>query len=171
MKPLFTLNPPWALRTLLLTGLLCLPIASTVIYDLAQQQRLATRTSQAQQQLKVHQQMLRQLREAERRRLRHSQQLQAVPPAVKQLDSIGIALTPDIALLSIDVTASKRDARLIVNASNLEALLAFSERLQQLPARVVLNNHRQSAKGDSTWPVNAAIDVYFTGEENHAAAE
>lgn len=171
MTPLFTRNSPWASRALLLTGLLCVPLAVTVTYGLLQHQHLELQTSRAQQQLAERQQVLRQLREAEQRRLRLSQQLQAVPPAIKLLDNIGSVLTPDIALLSIEVTASKYDARLTVAASNLDALLAFSERLQQLPARVVLENHRQSAQGDPAWLINAVLDVNVTAEEQHAVSE
>ena len=121
MTPLFTRSSPWAVRTLLLTGLLCLPLTGAVMYGLFEHQRLELETSQVQQQLAQRQQVLRKLREAEQRRLRQAQQLQAVPPAIKLLDNIGSVLTPDIALLSIDVIASKGDARLTVNAGNLDA--------------------------------------------------
>ncbi|HCM9225815.1 hypothetical protein L8P91_17660 [Enterobacter bugandensis] len=171
MTPLFTRSSPWAARTLLLTGLLCLPLTGAVMYGLFEHQRLELETSQVQQQLAQRQQVLRKLREVEQRRLRQAQQLQAVPPAIKLLDNIGSVLTPDIALLSIDVIASKGDARLTVNAGNLDALLAFSERLQQLPAHVVLENHRQSAQGDPAWPINAVLDVKVTTEAHHAASE
>ena len=171
MTPLFTRSSPWASRTLLITGLLCLPLTAVVVYGLFGHRHIELETSQVQQQLAKRQQVMRQLREAEQRRLRQSQQLQAVPPAIKLLDNIGSVLTPDIALLSIDVIASKVDARLTVNAGNLDALLAFSERLQQLPAHVVLENHRQSAQGDPAWPINAVLDVKVTTEAHHAVSE
>ena len=108
MTPLFTRSSPWAVRTLLLTGLLCLPLTGAVMYGLFEHQRLELETSQVQQQLAQRQQVLRKLREAEQRRLRQAQQLQAVPPAIKLLDNIGSVLTPDIALLSIDVIECKQ---------------------------------------------------------------
>lgn len=169
MTPLFSPSAPWASRTLLLTGLLCLPLAGLMIRETFQHQHLERQIAQAEQQFADHQRMLRQLQDAQQRRQRESHQLEAIPPAIRLMDSVGSALSPDISLLSIDINAPQRDVRLAVNASNLNALLAFSERLQQLPAQVVLENHRPSANKDPGWPLSASLDVHFTAEKKHAS--
>lgn len=169
MTPLFSPSAPWARRTLLLTGLLCLPVTGLVIRETFQHQRLERQITQAEQQFVDHQRMLRKLQDAQQLRQRQSHQLEAIPPAIRLMDSVGSALSPDISLLSIDINTAQRDVRLTVNATNLNALLAFSQRLQQLPAQVVLENHRPSANKDPSWPLSASLDVHFIAEKKHAS--
>lgn len=169
MTPLFSPTTLWARRTLLLTGLISLPLAGLITWEMLQHQHLAQQITLAEQQFSDHQRVLHQLQDAQQRRQRQSQQLEAIPPAIRLMDSVGSVLTPDISLLSIDINSAKHDVRLTVNASNLNALLAFSERLQQLPAQVVLENHRPSANKDLGWPLSASLDVHFTAEKKHAS--
>ncbi|HEY3983134.1 hypothetical protein [Cedecea sp.] len=167
MTPLFSPSAPWAGRALLLTGLLLLPVAGVVIREALHHQHLEYQISQTEQRFADHQRTLRRLQEAQQRRQRQSHQLEAIPPAIRMMDSVGSALSPEIALLSIDITPMGRDVRLTVNATSLNTLLAFSERLQQLPARVVLENHRPSTNDDPDWPLVASLDVHFSAEEQH----
>nr|WP_159466094.1 hypothetical protein [Scandinavium goeteborgense] len=168
MRPLFALSAPWSGRTLLITGLLCLPACGLVAREALRHQQLERQISQVEQQLAGRQHLLRQIQEAQQRQQRQSHQLAAIPPAIRLMDSVGSALSPDIALLSLDIDPLQRDVRLAVNATSLTALLAFSERLQQLPAHVMLENHRPSAKDDLNWPIGASIDVHFTAEDTDA---
>jgi hypothetical protein len=165
MTPLFSSRAPWARRALILTGLLCLPVSAMVTHEVVHQQRLEEQSARLQQQLTARQQVVRQMREAHQRRLRQHHQLETTPPAIHMLDNIGNTLTPDIALLGVEISTDKQDARLTVSSTSLDALLAFSERLQKLPAHVVLENHRQSTKNDAGWPINAVIGVHFPGEK------
>jgi Tfp pilus assembly protein PilN len=168
MRPLFSLSAPWSGRALLITGLLCLTASALVAREAFRHQQLERQTSRTEQQLAERQRLLRQLQEAQLRQQRQSHQLAAIPPAIRLMDSVGSALSPEIALLSLDINPAQRDVRLTVNATSLAALLAFSERLQQLPAHVVLENHRPSASDDPEWSVSASLDVHFTAEEPDA---
>lgn len=167
MTPLFSPSAPWASRTLLLTGLICLPVTGIVIRETFQHQHLERQIIHAEQQVADRQLMLRQLQDAQQRRQRQSDQLEAIPPAIRLMDSVGSVLSPDISVLSVDINTPQRDVHLKVNATNLNALLAFSERLQQLPTQVVLENHRPSANKDPAWPLSASLDVHFTVEVRH----
>lgn len=169
MTPLFSPSAPWAKRVLLFTGLLCLPVAGLVIRETFQHQHLEHHIARITQRLADRHQLLRQLQHAQQRRQRQSHQLEAIPPAIRLMDSVGSALSPEISLLSIDINPTTRDVRLSVNATSLRTLLAFSERLQQLPAQVKLENHRPAANSDPDWPLSASLDVHFNAEEQHAA--
>lgn len=169
MTPLFSSAPPWAGRVLLLTLLVCLPVAGVVMRETSQQQHLELQIMQAEQKLAVHQRIQRQLKEAQQRRQRQSHQLAAVPTAIRLMDSVGSELSPDISLLSIDIDPAKRDVHLTVKATSLNTLLAFSERLQQLPAHVALQNHRPTANNDNGWAIRASLDVSFSAEDKHAS--
>jgi len=168
MTPLFSPSAPWSSRALLLTGLLCLPVAGLILRETLQHQQIDGQIILAKQQLSDHQRMLRLLQDAQERRLRQSRQAAAIPPAIRLMDSIGSVLTPDISLVSVDINASGLDVRLAVNATDLNALLAFSDRLQQLPARVVLENHRASNNNNPGWPLSASLEVHFSAEAHHA---
>lgn len=168
MTPLFSPGPPWAGRALLLTTLICLPIAGVVMRETLHQQRLELQITQAEQKLAAHQRIQRQLQEAQLRRQRQSHQLTAIPTAIRLMDSVGSELSPDISLLSINIDSAKRDVQLTVKATSLNTLLAFSERLQQLPAHVALQNHRPTASSDTGWAIRASLDVSFHAEDQHA---
>lgn len=168
MKPRFSPSAPWASRVLLFTALLSLPIAGLLTREALNQQAVTQKIARAEQQLSQRQQLLNKLHEAQKRRARQSHQLNAIPPAIRLMDSVGSAMSAEIALLNIDINPSQRDVRLTVNATSLPALLAFSERLQQLPAHVVLENHRPSSGEASGWPLAASLDVHFVAEEANA---
>ncbi|SNY65724.1 hypothetical protein [Enterobacter sp. CC120223-11] len=168
MRPLFSPTAPWASRAVILAALVSLPIVGLITREAVHQQALTQKVTRAEQQLRQRQQMLDKLHETQKRRARQSHQLNAIPPAIRLMDSVGSAMSPEIALLNIDINPSQRDVRLTVNATSLPALLAFSERLQQLPAQVVLENHRPSSSEASGWPLAASLDVHFVTEEAHA---
>lgn len=168
MTPLFSPLAPWATRTLLLTGMICVPVAGLVIGETIKHQHFGRQIIFAEQRVADHQRILRQLQDAQQHRQRQSHQLEAIPPAIRFMDSVGSALSPDISLLSLDINPDQRDVRLTVNTTSLNTLLAFSERLQQLPAHVVLENHRPSVIKDPNWPLSATLDVHFPPEERHA---
>lgn len=167
MKPLFTPYAPWAQRTLLLTGLVCLPVLGMLGHEYQQQRLLAGQIVQAQKKNATLQNALRKMREAGQRRRLRAQQLEAAPSAVLMLDDIGSVLTPDVAILSIDIAPARHECRLTMNAKSLDALLAFSEQLQMISANVVLEKHLPSRDSNSEWPVGAAITLYFHQEASH----
>ncbi|WP_313654407.1 hypothetical protein [Pantoea sp.] len=169
MTPLFSPAPPWAARALLLSGLLCLPLAGAIVRETLRQQHLQSQITQAEQQLADHQHLQRQLQATQQRRQRQSHQLTATPPAIRMMDNIGQALSPEIALLSLSLDPEKRDAHLTVKATSLNALMAFSQRLQQLPAHVALQNHRYLENNENGWAIGATLDVSFSEEVQHAS--
>lgn len=169
MTPLFSPVPPWAGRALLLAGLLVLPVAGLVMRETLLQQHLEYQLKQAEQQLDSHHRLQRQLKDTELRRQRQSHQLAAIPPAIRMMDSVGSELSSEIALLSLNIDPEKRDVHLTVEASSLNALMAFSQRLQQLPAQVALQNHRPTESNENGWAVRATLDVSFSAEDHHAA--
>lgn len=168
MTPLFSPSAPWATRVLLLTCMFSLPIAGLVIREILQHQRLKPQIAQVTKILADREIMLRQQQEAHQRRMRHSHQLEAVPLAIRLMDSVASVLSPEISLLSIDIDATARDVRLSVNVISLKSLLTFSERLQKLPAHVKLENHRPATDNVPGWPLNASLEVHFNAEVNHA---
>jgi len=168
MTPLFSPAPPWAGRTLLLTGLLCLPVAGLVMRETLHQRHLEYQLTQAEQQLAAHQRIQQQLQATQLRRQRQSHQLTAIPPAIRMMDRVGSELSSEIALLSINIVPEKRDVHLTVKATSLNALMAFSQRLQQLPAHVALQNHRPTESTENGWAVSATLDVSFSAEDHHA---
>lgn len=170
MTPLFSPCAPWATRTLLLIGLVCLPLTGLIVHEAFKHQQLGQQTVQAEQRYAEHQRILHQLQEAQLRRQRLSEQLETSPPVIRIMDSIGSVLSPNIALLNVDIDAARQEVRLTVNASSLDTLLAFSERLQKLPSNVVLESHQPSANNDSKWPLSASLNVRF-GLEGYDASK
>ena len=164
MKPRFTRYPPWAARTLLLAGIACLPLAGLISHEVRLQHQLAQHTRQAQQQLQIQQKQLREFQDAQRRRLQQQRTVNTPQPVIMMLDSIATWLTPDIAVAASNVDGQGRRVHLEVHAKSLNALLAFIQRLEGLPATVGLDHHRQSTDKDPDWPVYAAIDIQFGPE-------
>ncbi|MEG3130402.1 hypothetical protein SC171_21945 [Pantoea cypripedii] len=165
MTPRFSPTPPWARYLLLITGLLCLPVAGLIVHDSTRQQQLTLETEQMQQQLHTQQQALRTLREAQQRLMRQQQQQQTTSPSLVMLEKIGSVMRPDVVLRTADVNPGQQTVRLEVSGKSLAAVLDFSQNLQQLPAKVVLDNHRQATDKSPEWPVLAVLDVNFHPEK------
>ena len=167
MTPLFSDSAPWSPRLLLVTGLVCLPISWLLVQETLYQRQVEAHTRQVHQQLETRKATLKRLQEMQQHRLKQAERLKSVPPAIELMDRISSVMQPDAILQAIDIHPAQREVRLNVNASSLDAVLALSERLQQLPARVVLESHRTSAEAMPAWPVIATLTVQFVQEPAH----
>ncbi|KVO23655.1 hypothetical protein WJ74_33360 [Burkholderia ubonensis] len=75
------------------------------------------------------------------------------------LDRIGVALTPDVALLKLDVDVTNRMAAVELEARNVVAALIFQQRLDtrsDLEARIVKTTPK---KGDPNNPVIVMLSI------------
>ncbi|MBE5254498.1 hypothetical protein [Mixta mediterraneensis] len=170
MTPRFTPHPPWAFRTVFLACLISLPLMGLIARDSMDQRQLTVETQQMQHKLQMQQRVLHALREAQHRLMQRMRQQQSSPPVLAMLDGIANALQPQIAIRSVEVDRHQQQVRLLVDASSFDALLAFNQRLETLPAKVLLENHRKTAEKNAPLPVNAAIQVNFQQEAEHEAA-
>lgn len=161
MTPRFSLTPPWARYVLVATTLVSLTLSGLILHERGTQHQLAEETTEAQQTLQTQQQALGKLREAQQKILRQQQKQQTTAQALVLLENIGRVLHPGVALRTADVNPSSHNIRLEVSAKSLAALLEFSQALQKLPAKVVLENHRDTAEKSPEWPVTAVLDVSF----------
>jgi General secretion pathway protein L (GspL). len=167
MTPLFSDSAPWSPRLLLVTGLVCLPIAWLLVQETFYQRQVEEHTLQVRQQLDTRKATLKRLQELQQHRLKQAERLKSVPPAVALMDRVASVMQSDVILQAIDIHPAQREVRLNVNASSLDAVLALSERLQKLPARVVLESHRTSGDATPAWPVIASLTVQFLQEPAH----
>lgn len=168
MTPRFSLTPPWARYVLVATTLVSLTLSGLILHERTTQHQLAEEITEAQQTLQTQQQALRKLREAQQKILRQQQKQQTTAQALVLLENIGSVLHPGVALRAADVNPARHNIRLEVSAKSLAALLEFSQALQKLPAKVVLENHRDAAEKSPEWPVTAVLDVSFEEGSNEA---
>lgn len=171
MTPLFTRYPPLAARTLLLAVIGCLPLAGLISHDMLLQHKQTQQTLQLKQQLEIQHQQLREFRAAQRRLLQQQHARNTPQQVIAMLDSIASRLTPDITVVASNADGRTSRVHLTVHAKSLNALLAFTHRLETLPVSVELDNHRHSADKYPDWPVEAAIDVRFYREKKHDVAK
>ncbi|MEW5561964.1 hypothetical protein AB1287_17240 [Enterobacter asburiae] len=152
----FTRLPPWSLRTSLMVAVLTLPVMVGTFNGWQTQQQLTAMTEQVQVQLSAHQQAARKIAE----KMRRQQKVQAASPvALTLLNPVGKALSAEVALLQVDASFPQQSVRLEVAAQSLSALLDFSARLQRIPARVELHNHRPSQDKSGQWPLRATLNL------------
>lgn len=169
MIPLFSPRAPWAHMVLLWSGFLCLPLSGVVVNEIITQRQLSEALKYTYQDLDAYNRAKRQLHEAELRRQLLDQKKLVTPTVLKMMDKIGSLLTPELALITVEVDASKKNVRLNVKAKTLNTLLVFSEQLQKISTNVALNNHQEVRDKDPVWPVSAMLEVYFAKDINNAS--
>ncbi|MHC9060944.1 hypothetical protein [Pantoea sp. y20] len=166
MTPRFTTIPAWAIRTSAVVVILTLLLLVSVVHAWHQHRHLEATFEQVQQQLLAHQQAANKIAEKVRRETKEKYS----PPAVLDLlNPIGKALSADVSLLEIDASLQQKNIRLEVAAKTLPALLDYSGRLQQIPARVELQNHRVKPDKERAWPVSATLTLNIgnKGDSRH----
>jgi hypothetical protein len=82
---------------------------------------------------------------------------------ISMLNPVAQLLTSDIAIVSLDANPNKKIVTLDVSATSLSALMDFSARLEQIPARVELKNHTPAKNATDKWAVNATLMIIFAG--------
>lgn len=80
---------------------------------------------------------------------------------ISMLNPIAQVLTPDIAIVSLNAEPDKKSVTLDVSTKSLAALLDFSARLEQIPARVELKNHTPAKNATDKWAVNSTLMIFF----------
>ena len=166
MTPRFFPRPPLAHWVLLLATLATLPPLGLIITAENQRRQITQQIDQSHQQLQENERQLRRARSAQQRKLKQRNKQHSAPPVVAMLDRLGQAATPDVAIISADVNPQKNVIRLTLRVTSLTTLFAWSERLQQLPVRVTLENHHPSPEKTTDWPVSAVLSLYFQGESD-----
>ncbi len=100
MRPLFSLTAPWASRAVILTALASLPIVGLMTREAVHQQALTQKVTRAEQQLRQRQLMLDKAAR-KRRSVAHVSHISSMPfpRPFRLMDSVGSAMSPEIALL------------------------------------------------------------------------
>lgn len=152
----------WALRILFFTLLLSLPLLVEIGNGWLKYQAFTEMYEITQKKLQAHQQAARKIHEklTKQRRLKRT-----LIPELQQTFPIGAALSNEVSLLMLSFNFEKREARLEVAARSLPTLLDFTERLQQIPAQVNLQNHRLDQTAEDGWPIKATLNIHLFAED------
>ncbi|OON41343.1 hypothetical protein BTJ39_05105 [Izhakiella australiensis] len=139
-----------------MVAVMTLPVMVGAVGAWQTQQQLTAMTDRAQQQLNAHQQAARKIVE----KMRRQQKVKAASPdALSLLNPIGKALSAEVSLLQVDASFQQQHVRMEVAAKSLPALLDFSARLQRIPAKVELQNHRPAQDKSGRWPLQATLNL------------
>ena len=154
-------TPSWALRTLLIVALLCLPLLVVTGHTWFEIQMLTVAHEQTHLSLSDYKRAECDIKEKLRRQRKDNY---STPIALQGLFPLGSVLSEDITLLTLAANFKEKSARLEIAATSLPALLDFTARVQLIPLQVKLQNHRMEKNRTQKWPVRATMNINLSAE-------